>query len=160
MGPEIPLRVAGPADTGILTGLIVGFRDFLEGTEPAGAEIEAVLGPLLSDRFTEFLVVGDPGDGFAQVRYRMSVWNGNGAEDAFLEDVFVSGDARGQGLGKILIEGAIARARGRGAARIQLDANRRNETAIGLYESFGFVPTHNPAKWGDGEDLFYTLDLD
>lgn len=160
MGPDTPLRVAGPADVEALVRLIIGFRDFLDSTGPDAAAAESVLDELLRDPATEFLVAGDPGDGFAQVRYRKSVWNGNGAEDVFLEDVYVDETARGRGLGKLLMEGVIARARARGAARIQLDANRRNLPAISLYRSVGFVSTHNPAKWGDGEDLYFTLNLD
>lgn len=159
-GPETPLRIAGPADRAVLTGLIEGFRDFLAGSKPTGPQIESALTGLLDDPATEFLLVGEPAEGFAQVRYRVSVWNGNGAEDAWLEDVFVADSARGRGFGRILMEGVIARARARRAARLQLDANRRNTAALALYRSLGFAPNHNPTKWGDGEDLFYTLDLD
>jgi len=160
VGPEIPLRVAAPGDTAILADLIVGFRDFLAGDHPTRSEILSVLEGLLRDEATEFLLAGEPPAGFAQIRYRVSVWNGNGAEDAWLEDVFVDESARRQGLGRILMDGAVARARSRGAARIQLDANTENGPALRLYESLGFVPTHNPARWGDDKDLFYTLDLD
>lgn len=159
-GPEIPLRIAGPADLVGVTALIEGFRDFLSSGRPTRPQIERILADLLEDPATEFLLVGEPAGGFAQVRYRVSVWNGDGSEDAWLEDVFVNESARGRGFGRTLMEGVIARAEARGAARIQLDANRRNTAALALYESLGFAPSHNPAKWGDGEDLFYTLDLD
>lgn len=158
--PEIPLRIAGPADREHLTRLIAGFRDFLSSYRPTTGQIDRILAGLLEDPATEFLLVGEPPGGFAQVRYRVSVWNGDGSEDVWLEDVFVDESARRRGFGRILMEGVIARARARGAARVQLDANRRNTAALALYESLGFAPSHNPAKWGDGEDLFYTLDLD
>lgn len=160
MGPEVPLRLAGPADLPALTGLIAGFRDFLRSDGPSESELESTLGRLLPDPSTEFLLAGEPAGGFAQIRYRVSVWNENGAEDAWLEDVFVSGSVRGNGFGRILMKGVISRARARGAARVQLDANRNNRPATALYESVGFVPSHNPAKWGEGQDLFYTLNLD
>ncbi|MCO5314580.1 MAG: GNAT family N-acetyltransferase [Solirubrobacterales bacterium] len=160
MGPETPLRIAGPADRSELGVLIAGFRDFLASDRPTGAEIDSVLGMLLEDDATEFLLAGEPAAGFAQIRYRVSVWNGSGAEDAWLEDVYVDGTARGRGLGRILMEGVLARVRARGCARIQLDANRENGPAVALYESLGFTPGHNPAKWGEAPDFFYTLDLD
>jgi len=142
---------------GPLTSLIGGFRDFLGGSGPSNAEIEVTVGILLRDRSTEFLLVGDPEVGFAQTRFRLSVWNGR--EDAWLEDLFVDESARGKGYGRLLVEAAIERARSRGCARIQLDVNTANEPALKLYESFGFRAVHNPAKWGDSPDYFFTLEI-
>jgi len=157
MGPETPLRIAGPTDLAAVTRLLGGFRDFLGSTGPANAELEITVSQLLDDRGTEFLLIGDPETGVAQVRYRLSVWTGS--EDAWLEDVYVDEAARGKGHGRTLVMAAIERARSRRCGRIQLDANRDNEAAVKLYESLGFVPVHNPAKFGDSPDYFFTLNL-
>lgn len=157
MGPETPVRIAGPADVAILTRLITGFRDFLGSTDPGEGEIEDTLAALLEDGATEFLLIGEPETGFAQIRFRLAVWTGT--EDAWIEDLFLTESARGQGHGRLLVEAIIGRARARGCVRIQLDANRKNETAIRLYESLGFASSHNRSKWGDSPDLFYTLTL-
>jgi len=157
MGPETPLRIAGPSDVAAVVRLIGGFRDFLESARPNNAELEMSVTELIGDRSTEFLLIGDPEVGYAQIRYRLSVWTGN--EDAFLEDVFVDDSARGKGHGRTLVGAAIARARSRGCSRIQLDANQDNTEAVALYESLGFRPVHNEAKWGDTPDLFYNLEL-
>jgi ribosomal protein S18 acetylase RimI-like enzyme len=54
--------------------------------------------------------------------------------------ISVAGDRRGKGVGRRLIEAAIARARTRpGFCRIELLVVARNEGAIHLYESLGFV---------------------
>lgn len=157
MGPETPLRIAGPADVAPVTGLIAGFRDFLSGDSPTNAEIEATVSILLEDRSTEFLLVGEPETGFVQTRFRLSVWTGT--EDAWLEDLFVDESARGEGLGRILVEAAVERARARGCDRIQLDVNQANEAAVALYESCGFRANHNPEKWGQSPDFFYTCEI-
>ncbi|MGA7397913.1 MAG: GNAT family N-acetyltransferase [Solirubrobacterales bacterium] len=157
MGPETPLRIAGPSDRAATVRLIAGFRDFLGSTGPANAELDIVVSELIGDRQTEFLLVGDPEVGYAQIRFRLSVWTGS--EDAWLEDVFVESDARGHGHGRTLVMAAIERAKARGCARIQLDANQDNHGAVKLYESLGFKPVHNPAKWGETPDLFYNLNL-
>ncbi|MDQ5894091.1 MAG: hypothetical protein QG596_352 [Actinomycetota bacterium] len=157
MGPETPLRIAGPADVAPVTGLIAGFRDFLSGDSPTNAEIEATVSILLEDRSTEFLLVGEPEAGFVQTRFRLSVWTGT--EDAWLEDLFVDESARGEGLGRILVEAAVERARARGCDRIQLDVNQANEAAVALYESCGFRANHNPEKWGQSPDFFYTCEI-
>lgn len=157
MGPETPLRIAGPSDVAAVVRLVGGFRDFLGSERPNNAEIEMTASELLGDRSTEFLLVGDPETGYAQVRFRLSIWTGS--EDAFLEDVFVDETARGKGHGRLLASAAIERARSRGCHRIQLDANQDNHEALKLYESLGFRPVHNEAKWGDTPDLFYNLEL-
>ena len=157
LGPETPLRIAGPSDVAAVTAQIAGFRDFLESTGPNNAEIEMGVAELIGDRSTEFLLIADPEAGYAQLRFRLSVWTGT--EDAWLEDVYVDEAARGNGYGRILVNASIERARSRGCARIQLDANRDNHQAVKLYESVGFEPVHNPAKWGDSPDFFYNLNL-
>lgn len=157
MGPETPLRIAGPTDLATVTRLIGNFRDFLGSSGPNNAELEITVSRLLGDRATEFLLIGDPEVGFAQLRFRLSVWTGS--EDVWIEDVYVNETARGNGYGRTLIEAAISRARSRGCGRIQLDANQDNEPAIKLYESVGFTRSHNPAKWGDSPDFFFNLNL-
>ncbi len=157
MGPEVPLRIAGPADVATVTGLIGDFRDFLEGDSPSNAQIESVVSELIGDPSTEYLLIGDPEQGFAQIRYRLSVWQPG--EDAWLEDVFVRQDARGNGYGRTLVAAAIERAKSRGCSRIQLETNRNNEAAVRLYEAAGFEASHLPHYWGDAPDICFTRPL-
>ena len=157
MGPETPIRIAGRADTGTVTRLIGAFRDFLGEEEPSNAVIEAAVSELIEDPGTEFILIGDPEVGFAQVRYRLSVWSGR--EDAWLEDLFVDGEARGNGLGKALVEAVIQRARSRGCERVQLETNSDNAGAVSLYEGAGFVSSHLPERWGESPDLLFTRKL-
>ncbi len=157
MGPETPLRIAGPADVGTVTRLIGDFRDFLDGDSPSNARIESVVSELISDPGTEYLLIGDPEIGFAQIRYRLSVWEAG--EDAWLEDVFIREDSRGDGHGRMLVEAAIARARARGCGRIQLETNNNNKPAVRLYESVGFCASHLPDYWGDAPDICFTKPL-
>jgi len=158
MGPDTPLRIAGPADVAPVTRLVAGFRDFLDDSSPTNAEIEATASILLRDRSTEFLLIGDPEVGFAQTRFRLSVWTGN--EDAWLEDLFVEESARREGYGRALVEAATERARSRGCERIQLDVNESNAGAFALYESCGFRPVHNPQKWGESPDFYMTREIE
>jgi GNAT superfamily N-acetyltransferase len=100
-----------------------------------------VVDQLIHDDRTEFLLAapaaGEPAAGVAQLRYRPSVWTG--ADDCWVEDVFVGEAARGTGLGKALVEAAFERARGRGCVRIQLDVYEHNQPARGMYEALGFA---------------------
>lgn len=154
VGPETPLRIAGPADVAKVTGLIGDFRDSLESDSPSNAAIEAVVSRLIGDQGTEYLLIGEPETGFVQIRYRLSVWKGG--EDAWLEDAFVREESRGRGYGRTLIEAAIERARARGCGRIQLEANQNNAIAVALYESLGFKASHLPDYWGPAPDICFT----
>ena len=140
-----------------VTGLIGEFRDLLGEGSPSNAQIESVVSELIGDPHTEYLLIGDPECGFAQIRYRLSVWQPG--EDAWLEDVFVREGDRGNGLGRTLVEAAIERARSRGCGRIQLETNRNNESAVALYEAVGFSASHLPDYWGDAPDICFTRRL-
>ena len=61
------------------------------------------------------------------------------AREAFLEDLFVVAQARRGGVGRKLLELAIARSKERGCREINLDTNESNEVAIRLYDRLGFV---------------------
>jgi len=157
MGPETPLRVAGPGDSQVVASLIGAFRDYLEGSAPTEEAIGQAVPGLIADPNTEFLLAGEPEVGFAQVRFRPSVWTGS--DDAWLEDLFVVEDARGEGVGRLLAEGALQRARKRGCGRIQLEANAANRQAVALYEGLGFRASHLPERWGEEPDVCFTLEL-
>lgn len=157
MQPEVLLRVAGPPDLDEVSMLIGSFRDYLDGDSPTDDSIAKTVAKLIEDSSTDFLLAGEPGVGFAQIRYRPSVWTGS--DDAWLEDVFVLDRARGEGIGRMLVEAAIGRARKRGCGRIQLESNAANEPAVGLYESVGFSQSHLPERWGETPDVCMTLDL-
>jgi molybdate transport system substrate-binding protein len=57
-----------------------------------------------------------------------------------LRKMYLARDARGRGLGKRLLARALAFARGRGYARIELETASVLVTAIAMYESAGFRP--------------------
>ena len=141
------IRLATSEDAAEVARLIAGFRDWQGRAEPSDASIEASARRLLADPNTEYLLGGDPPAGVLQLRYRHSVWTGT--DDAHLEDLFVEADARGSGLGRELVEAALGRARERGCARIELDANEANEPALKLYRSVGFSSWSEAAEGND-----------
>ena len=67
----------------------------------------------------------------------------DGATFAWLCDVFVSPDARGQGIGKALMAGIVADVEPLGVRRIML----ATADAHGLYAQFGFEGVRAPEKY-------------
>ncbi len=154
-GPLISVSTATPADIDDLIPLYCGFMLHEQVQPPPADELQRRLRHLLASETDEVLIAraadGAP-LGYLQQRYFASVWRpGN---DAYIEDVFVAEPARGQGVGRRLMEAALERASARGAARICLDTNERNLRARRLYEALGFA-NPNPA-WDDGSQLYYS----
>jgi len=140
---------ASPDEARQVATLLAAFRDHLAYDEPDDAALLASVERLIVRDDAEYLLaaVGDgPAQGVTQVRYRWGIWWD--AEDCWLEDLFVSGDARGSGLGRALTEAVIERARERGCRRVELDVNTENPAALALYRSLGF----ETGKTG-GQDL-------
>src|SRR6059058_2203118 len=93
---------------------MIGFRNHLGLDWPSDNAFLAGVERLLDDRDSEFLI-GSPHDdappgGVVQLRYRWGIWRAG--FDCLLEDLFVVEDARRYGLGRALVESAIARPRG------------------------------------------------
>jgi ribosomal protein S18 acetylase RimI-like enzyme len=145
--------IAGPEEAEAVAGLLVAFRDHLGLDWPSENAFLASVERLLDGRDMDFLLAA-PGDdaapaGVLQLRFRFSVWKA--APDAWLEDLFVSEDARRAGVGEALVTLAVERAVERGAKRIELDCNEHNAAALALYERHGFSAR---SKGGEGRDLF------
>jgi GNAT superfamily N-acetyltransferase len=64
-----------------------------------------------------------------------------GAPSVWIEDVILRGPYRGQGVGKALLDSAIAWAQAKGAKRIQLLADADNAAALDFYRHLNWQPT-------------------
>ncbi|MEL7137596.1 MAG: GNAT family N-acetyltransferase, partial [Pseudomonadota bacterium] len=69
-----------------------------------------------------------------------------GMTRAQIEGVRVAASACGAGLGRQLMEAAIARARMAGCGLVQLTSDKRREDAHRFYTSLGFEATHEGLK--------------
>jgi GNAT superfamily N-acetyltransferase len=151
------LWLAGTDDVGTVAGLLAGFRDHLGHSEPSDDSLARSAELLVGRGDTEFWLAAaedsSPAAGVCQLRFRHSVWTG--ADDCWLEDLFVREEARRHGLGRALVGRAVERARERGCRRIELDTTEDNHNAIRLYESLGFSAASKGTR-----GLFLGLRLD
>lgn len=65
---------------------------------------------------------------------------------AQVEGVRVAATRRGDGIGRLLLEWAIERARARGCVLLQLSTDRDRPDALRFYQSLGFVASHHGLK--------------
>jgi ribosomal protein S18 acetylase RimI-like enzyme len=144
MGARVWL--AGEDDVESITALLAGFRDHMGRDVPTDDALRATVELLLRDPNTEYLLAAPDGDerpaGLCQLRYRLAVWTG--ANDCWLEDLFVEGDARRAGLGRALVTAAFERAERRGCARMELDVDEDNTGALAFYDTLGLSAESKP----------------
>jgi GNAT superfamily N-acetyltransferase len=65
-----------------------------------------------------------------------------GALSGWVEDVVVAAELRGQGVGRRLMAAVDSWARRHGVRRLQLVADRRNQSALTFYDRLGYTRTH------------------
>jgi ribosomal protein S18 acetylase RimI-like enzyme len=124
-------------------------------TEPSAETIAELARPQLESGEILAVFGGDAPDGFAQLRFHLSLYEPG--PDACLEELWVRPAARGAGLGRALLDAAVERARERGATRIELNTSTGDVAARALYESVGF--TNAEGGPGGPSMLYYERDL-
>ena len=78
--------------------------------------------------------------GMANVLFTVST--AEGCRVAILEDVIIRSEYRGKGLGRWLVEHALAWVKAEGMARVTLLADRKNKAALDFYRKLGFERSH------------------
>ena len=149
------MRRAGGEDAETIGRLLHGFdREFDEPT-PGPAALADRVRTLLDHGDTIVLLGGDGPDGVAVIRLRPAIWDD--ALECYLAELYVVPGRRGQGLGRALMEEAIAVARAEGATHMDLGTSEDDIAARALYESLGFS---NRARKPDGPaNYFYEREL-
>ncbi|MFG2646223.1 GNAT family N-acetyltransferase [Streptomyces sp. NPDC048436] len=145
-----------PATRADLPAVLALLSDEERVVDPASvvvtAAYEDAFASIDEDPRNEVLVLEDPEAdapgpvvGCLQVTYIPGLGKG-GVERALVEAVRVRADRRGSGLGRLLMELAVARARARGCALVQLTSDKRRTEAHRFYASLGFARSHDGFK--------------
>ena len=144
------IRPATAADATAFGRLLHAFNAEFGDPTPEAEVIAERAAPLIDTGEVTVLFAGAGPDGFAQLRFRPSLYTG--ALDAYLEELYVVPDRRGRGLGRALLTAAMDHARERGAAHIDLGTSEDDVAARALYESAGFT---NREGGPDGPRMVY-----
>jgi ribosomal protein S18 acetylase RimI-like enzyme len=149
------VRRATPDDAAVLARLLHAFDEEYDEEVPPVEVLEERFRLLIQEGEVTALLAGDGPDGFAQLRFRPSVYADS--LDAYLEELYVSPDRRGEGIGRALLEAAMQTARERGAGHIDLGTSEDDVAARSLYESAGF--TNREGGPAGPVMLYYERDL-
>lgn len=147
---EIALRRAAPGDAAEVARLLHDFNAEFDEPTPGVAVLTERLRAMLANGELVVLLAGEGPAGFAQLRFLRTVWSN--ALSVYLEELYVVPARRGEGIGRALLDAAMATAREGGADRIDLNTAETDEAARALYESAGFS---NREGSPDGPSMLY-----
>lgn len=151
------IRRANAADVPAIGRLLYDFNtEFGEPTPSAEANGRRV-GELIAGGDTEVVLADASGDpvGLAVLRFRPALWSRS--LECYLAELYVAPDHRGNGLGRALMEAAMALARQRGADYMDLGTAETDTAARALYESLGF--SHREGRPDGPVNYYYEREL-
>jgi ribosomal protein S18 acetylase RimI-like enzyme len=116
------------------------------GAAREGADLAEYLGAFerMQAEGANHLIVGEDDHGIVAT-YQITFISGlslRAARRAQIESVRVAGHLRDQGIGKLMMEDAEARARAAGCSLMQLTTNKTRDRAQAFYEGLGFIASH------------------
>jgi ribosomal protein S18 acetylase RimI-like enzyme len=150
-----PVRVAEQADVHDIARLLHDFNSEFSEPTPDPPRLAQRIGELLGAGHTRVLLVGAGPDGLAVLRFRPAIWSP--ALECYLAELYVAPHRRGHGLGRALMQAAIALARNEGADHMDLGTSDSDVVARALYESLGF--SNREGKPDGPLNYFYEREL-
>ncbi len=139
--PVVPIvtaiRRATPADAPDVARLLHDFNTEFDDFSPGVEVLTANAREMIAGGDMIVMLAGEGPDGFAELRFRKSVWTAK--LDCYLEELYVVPALRGQGIGRTILRGAMEVARAEGATFMELGTSEDDEAARSLYESEGFT---------------------
>jgi GNAT superfamily N-acetyltransferase len=144
------VRLADRGDLAALGLLAHEFNEEFEEATPGPGVLAERIGALVESGEMEALLAGEGPDGFALLQFQATIWSAR--PNCCVAELYVVPGRRGDGLGRALMDAALARARERGAGHVDLNTSEVETAARGLYESLGFTNTEGA---GDGPRMLY-----
>jgi len=139
----VTFRPATAADLAAVVALLADDDLGVERERADLAPYEAAFADIAADP-RHLLLVGVDGAGVVaclQLTVLPCLTHG-GRRRGQVEGVRVRADQRGRGVGRALLEAAVAWCRSQGCGVVQLTTDRRRPAALRFYEDLGFVASH------------------
>ncbi len=134
------IRSATPADVGTILRFVRDLAAFEREPDAVEATEETLTEALFGPRPAAEAVIAEDATGalgFALFFHNFSTWTGR--RGLYLEDLYVTPDARGQGVGTAVLRHLAALALERGCGRFEWSVLDWNADAIALYRRMGAV---------------------
>jgi len=131
------VRIATEADAADIGRLVHDFNVEFDEPTPDAETLAGRFERLLREGEVTVLLTGDRPEGLAVLRLRPSYYAD--AREAYLQELYVVPERRGNGLGRALLEAAIETARNAGAVHLDLNTAESDTAARALYERMGFT---------------------
>lgn len=141
MTDMILTRAATPDDIPLIASLITDLAVYEELGDSISFSEDDIRKALFSDNPSAEVLIGEingKAEGFALYFHNFSTFLGR--KGLYLEDLFVRPEARGKGLGKLLLKGLAKVAVDRECARMEWFVLDWNEPSIEFYKSLGAFP--------------------
>ncbi|MGB7757954.1 MAG: GNAT family N-acetyltransferase [Salinisphaera sp.] len=138
---ELHIRAAEPADAERILGFITELAIYEQAEQEVVATVDEIRARLFGDGATVYALMAEVEDepvGFAVYFLNFSTWLGR--HGIFLEDLYITPAARGQGHATQLLRHLARMAAERGYGRFEWNVLDWNTPAIGFYESIGAKP--------------------
>jgi GNAT superfamily N-acetyltransferase len=131
------IRPAGPADAALILRFVRELAEFEREPDAVVATEAGLAHALFDERSAEAVIAEEEGApvGFALFFHNFSTWTG--WRGLYLEDLYVTPEARGQGVGAALLRHLAGIAVERGCTRFEWSVLDWNEKAIAFYKSMG-----------------------
>jgi len=136
MNDVIPVRRAVGDDAAVIARLLHDFNREYDDPTPEPEVLAVRIAALLERGDTAIVLGGEPPCAVAVLRFRLSIWTP--ARECYLAELYVTPDRRGHGIGRTVMEAAMALAREEGADSMDLGTSEDDVAARALYESLGF----------------------
>jgi ribosomal protein S18 acetylase RimI-like enzyme len=154
MSRDVGVRRATAADAGDVARLLHDFNLEFETPTPGVEFLTGRLAKLIGAGEMDALLAGGGPEGVAVLRFRPALWSES--LDAYLEELYVVPDRRGQGIGSALMAAAMALAREREAGLMSINVDEEDVDARRFYERLGF---RNHAGNPEERMFFYEREL-
>lgn len=138
---SITIRQAVAEDAGAIFAMIVDLAIYEKARDEVKTSPEEIKATLFgAQSVTEALICEDDGVmiGYAVFFTSYSTWLG--CNGIYLEDLYISPDARGKGAGKAMLKSIAQLAVQRRCQRVEWSVLDWNQPAIDFYDSLGALP--------------------
>lgn len=141
---KIEIRLATEEDAGVIHDLLTDLGHALGMQDEVRRKAEDIIRYGFSENPAfEALIAwkGAQAVGLALYFSEFSSWRGS--PGVYVQDLYVSEEVRGSGLGRRLMNSLIERSRNWGATYCKLAVYNENEAALSFYKKIGFTASEN-----------------